>query len=72
MSGPPVPCQPRAYHVPACACTRDPQVISAADGMPTWVCEVAVTKPTVEEAIEYVKSIEREVKFPIVPTPAAA
>jgi carnosine synthase len=31
------------------------------DGMPTWVAELMVAKPTVEEAIEFVQAIEREV-----------
>lgn len=41
------------------------QVVSVADGMPSWVCEVAVQKPTVREAIEFVKQIERDIEFPI-------
>ena len=36
------------------------------DGMPTWVAELMVTKPTVEEAIEFVKSIEQSLEIPIV------
>lgn len=36
------------------------------DGMPTWVCELMVTKPSVEEAIEFIKSIEADIDIPIV------
>lgn len=38
------------------------------DGMPSWVCEVFACKPTVREAIEFVKQIEKDIKFPIKPT----
>ena len=38
------------------------KVVSANDGLPSWVCELMVTKPTVEEAIEYVKGIEKEIQ----------
>jgi carnosine synthase len=43
------------------------KVVSVADGMPSWVCEVAVQKPTVREAIDFVKQIERDIHFPIKP-----
>ena len=38
------------------------KVVCVDDGLPTWVCEVMVTKPTVEEAISYVKQIEQEIQ----------
>ena len=38
------------------------KVVSASDGLPSWVCELMVTKPTVMEAIESVKKIEREIQ----------
>ena len=38
------------------------KVTSVADGLPTWVCELMVTKPTVDEAIEYVKKMEAEIQ----------
>jgi biotin carboxylase len=48
------------------------KVICVQDGLPTWVCEVMVARPTVEEAIEYVKQIEQEIQqaMPIEPLPA--
>jgi len=30
------------------------------DGLPTWVCEVMVRKPTVEAAIQFVSEIEAD------------
>lgn len=41
------------------------QVISIKDGMPTWICEICVTAPTTEEAIEYVKKVETELQLDI-------
>jgi adenylosuccinate synthase len=41
------------------------KVVCVEDGMPTWMYEMMVTKPTVEEAIEYIKSIEEAVEVPI-------
>jgi hypothetical protein len=41
------------------------QVISVKDGMPTWICEICVTAPTTEEAIEYVKGVEQKLKLDI-------
>lgn len=38
------------------------KVVCAADGLPTWVCEMMVTKPTVDEAIEYIKQMEAEIQ----------
>lgn len=42
------------------------KVTSVTDGMPTWVCELMVVKPTIEEAIEFVKAIEAGLDIPIV------
>mmetsp|Transcript_14843 Transcript_14843/g.44835 ORF Transcript_14843/g.44835 Transcript_14843/m.44835 type:complete len:618 (-) Transcript_14843:511-2364(-) len=44
------------------------KVTGGGDGMPTWVCEFMVTKPTVEEAIEFVTHIEHSLQgtIPIV------
>jgi biotin carboxylase len=42
------------------------KVVGASDGLPTWVCELMVTKPTVDEAIEYVKQLEEEIQKQIV------
>lgn len=42
------------------------KVVGAKDGLPTWVCELLVTKPTVDEAIAYVKSIEQEIQSSII------
>eukprot|EP00668_Euglena_longa_P011715 GGOE01014130.1.p1 GENE.GGOE01014130.1~~GGOE01014130.1.p1 ORF type:complete len:597 (+),score=110.91 GGOE01014130.1:83-1792(+) len=41
------------------------RVIGPADGMPTWLCEVMCTAPSVEEGIQFVKDIEKSVEFPI-------
>mmetsp|Transcript_30006 Transcript_30006/g.71495 ORF Transcript_30006/g.71495 Transcript_30006/m.71495 type:complete len:603 (+) Transcript_30006:197-2005(+) len=43
------------------------KVVCVDDGMPTWVCEMMVEKETVEEAIEFVKEMERDIqaKLPI-------
>ena len=42
------------------------KVTAVEDGMPTWVAELMVEKPTVEEAIEFVQQIERETVVPVV------
>jgi carnosine synthase len=41
------------------------QVVCVDDGMPSWVCEVCVTKPSVRQAIQAVKQIEQEMHLPI-------
>lgn len=41
------------------------QVVCVDDGMPSWVCEVCVTKPTVRQAIHMVKQVEHELRLPI-------
>jgi len=47
------------------------RVVCVADGLPTWVCELMVVKPRVEEAIAFVKSIEAAISpLPIKPVPA--
>lgn len=48
-------------------CCLPLQVVCVDDGMPSWVCEVCVTKPTVRQAIHTVKQIEQELKLPIKP-----
>jgi carnosine synthase len=45
-------------------------VVCAKDGLPTWICELMVVKPTVQEAIDFVKSIEASLDIPIDPLPA--
>lgn len=42
--------------------------VCAADGLPTWICELMTTKPTVKEAIEFVKAISDGLQVPITPT----
>ena len=42
------------------------KVTSVTDGMPTWVCELMVVKPTIEEAITFVKAIDAALDIPIV------
>ncbi|KAF8057917.1 hypothetical protein HT031_005863 [Scenedesmus sp. PABB004] len=43
------------------------KVVCVADGMPSWVCEICVERPTVRQAINFVKQVEREIDFPISP-----
>lgn len=38
------------------------KVVCSSDGLPTWVCELMVTRPSVDEAIEYVKKMEEEIQ----------
>lgn len=45
-----------------CVCVKD--------GLPTWICELMVTKPTVREAIAFAKDIADNLDVPIVPTKA--
>lgn len=59
-----------ASEVPRRPCDARAQVVSVADGMPSWVCEVCVHMPSVREGIEYVKRIEQEIVFPIKPLKA--
>ena len=40
-------------------------VVGPEDGMPTWVCELMVIRPTVEEAIEFMTAIEKGLQVPI-------
>jgi hypothetical protein len=47
-------------------------VTCVADGLPTWVCELMVVKPTVVEAIDFIKAIEADMVIPIDPLPAKA
>jgi len=42
------------------------KVVCASDGLPTWICELMVTKSSVDEAIEYVKKVEEEIQKAIV------
>lgn len=46
------------------------KVVCVEDGLPTWVCELMVVKPTVQEAIDFVNEIERQLDIPIDPLPA--
>lgn len=45
------------------------KVTAIEDGMPTWIYEVLVTKPSIEAAIQFVKDIEvaNEPSIPIHP-----
>lgn len=43
------------------------QVICVEDGMPEWICEICVCRPTVRDAIEFVKQVEKDITFPIKP-----
>lgn len=42
------------------------KVTSVEHGMPTWVAELMVRKPTVQEAIDFVTKIEKSLVIPIV------
>lgn len=46
-------------------------MVCVEDGLPTWVCELMVVKPTVEEAIEFINAIEADLDIPIDPAPKA-
>jgi len=54
-----------------CRPTKGPgsKVVCVEDGMPTWVCEMMVEKPTMEEAMDLVKAMEEDIqsKLPIDP-----
>jgi hypothetical protein len=47
------------------------KVVCVEDGLPTWVCELMVVKPTVEEAIAFIKDIEAGMDIVIDPPPKA-
>ena len=42
------------------------RVVAIEDGMPTWIYEVLVTGPTIHQAIEFVKEIDRRIE-PLIP-----
>jgi biotin carboxylase len=42
------------------------RVTGAKDGLPSWICELMVTLPTIQEAIDYVKKIEDEIQAAMV------
>jgi carnosine synthase len=42
------------------------QVVGPADGLPTWLCDLLVTKSTAKEALEFLHKIEDELPFEIV------
>ena len=46
---------------PPGAARRPSQVVCKEDGLPTWVCQVLVTKPTLAEAIQWVTEIEEDI-----------
>jgi hypothetical protein len=46
------------------------KVVCVADGLPTWVCELIVAKPAVQEAIAFMQQIEQELDIPVDPLPA--
>ena len=43
------------------------QVWCVEDNMPTWLCELMVEKPTVEDAIAAAKAVEGQLRVPITP-----
>jgi hypothetical protein len=43
------------------------KVICVEDGLPTWVAEIMVKRPTVEDAIQFVNEIYQSLKLPIRP-----
>lgn len=48
------------------------RVVSVQDGLPTWVCEVMSTKPTLAAALEHVRLVEAEIDKIIAITPDTA
>ncbi|EFN59059.1 hypothetical protein CHLNCDRAFT_137776 [Chlorella variabilis] len=38
------------------------KVVCVEDGLPTWICELMVSRGNIHEAIEYVKQIEQEIQ----------
>eukprot|EP00667_Euglena_gracilis_P004699 EG_transcript_4723 len=42
------------------------RVIGPGDGMPSWLCEVMCTASSVEEGIQFLKDMEKQIEFPIV------
>ena len=48
------------------------KVVGAKDGLPTWVCELMVTKPSVDDAIAFVKKMEEDIQAAIVIDPLPA
>jgi len=44
-------------------CKSGDSVVGPADGLPTWLCEIGVAKPTAKEALEYLFKLEAE--FPV-------
>jgi carnosine synthase len=45
------------------------KVVCVADGLPTWVCELIVAKPTIQEAIDFMQQIEQQLEIPVDPLP---
>jgi carnosine synthase len=41
------------------------KVVGPADGLPTWVADLCVTKPTAKEALEYLLKLEKELPLDI-------
>jgi len=41
------------------------KVVCVADGLPTWICELMVVKPTVQEAIDFITHIEKSLDIVI-------
>jgi carnosine synthase len=42
------------------------KVVGPADGLPTWICDLLVTKPTAKEALEFLHKLEDELPVDIV------
>lgn len=45
------------------------KVVAIEDGMPTWIYEVLVTRPTIDDAIKFVNDVEKAIEpnIPIEP-----
>jgi len=41
------------------------KVVGPAEGLPTWLCDLLVTKPTAKEALEFLQKIEAELPVQI-------
>jgi carnosine synthase len=46
-------------------CKNGDSVVGPADGLPTWLCEIGVTKPSAKEALAYLFKLEAELPVEI-------
>jgi carnosine synthase len=46
-------------------CSTGDSVVGPADGLPTWLCEIGVVKPTAKDALAYLFKLEAELEIEI-------